>query len=125
MEESTALKALIEEIVKRAVLPLETEIKSLRSELETIKHVGLKVMDDRHKIEGGTKIASSALEQLDIDIIEPPLPAPSLSVATEIPAERTDFARFLQRGLEQERETYKEERPDPNPKKKGWNPFKR
>ena len=55
MEESTALKALIEEIVKRAVLPLETEIKSLRSELETIKHVGLKVMDDRHKIEGAAR----------------------------------------------------------------------
>jgi hypothetical protein len=125
MDESAALKALIEEIVKRAVLPLETEIKSLRSELETMKQVGVKVLDDRHKIEGGTKIASSALEQLDIDILEPPITAPSLPVATEVPAERTDFARFLQRGLEQEKEQYREEKPDPEPKKKGWNPFKK
>lgn len=125
MDESAALKALIEEIVKRAVLPLETEIKALRTELETMNHVGVKVMDDRHKIEGGTKIASSAFEQLDIDIVEPPIVAPSPPIATEVPAERTDFARFLQRGLEQEREMYKEEKPDQTPKKKGWNPFKR
>jgi hypothetical protein len=127
MDESTALKALIEEIVKRAVLPLETEIKSLRAELESIKHVGVKVMGDRPKIEGGTIIATSAsaLEQLDIDIVEPPIVVPHLPVASEVPAERTDFARFLQRGLEQEREMYKEEKPDETPKKKGWNPFKR
>lgn len=124
MDESTALKALIEEIVKRAISPLETEIRSLRTELETIKHTGIKVHDDRHKIEGGTKVASPALEQLEIDIVEPPI-TPSLPVATAIPAERSDFARFLQRGLEQERETYKEEKPDVSQKKKGWNPFKR
>jgi hypothetical protein len=123
MDDSTALKALIEEIVKRAIVPLETEIKNLRVELEGMKHTGVRVFDDRHKIEGGTKVASPALEQLEIDIVEPPLmPMP---VASEIPAERKDFARFLQRGLEQEQETYKEEKPEASQKKKGWNPFKR
>ena len=124
MDDSTALKALIEEIVKRAIVPLETEIKTLRTELEAMKHTGVRLFDDRPKIEGGTKIASPALEQLEIDIIEPPLAA-NLSVASEIPAERKDFARFLQRGLEQEKETYKEEKPLESQKKKGWNPFKR
>jgi hypothetical protein len=124
MDDSTTLKALIEEIVKRAIVPLETEIKSLRVELESMKHTGVRVFDDRQKIEGGTKVASAALEQLEIDIVEPPL-TPNLSVASEIPAERKDFARFLQRGLEQEQETYKEEKPDAGQKKKGWNPFKR
>ena len=124
MDDSTALKALIEEIVKRAIVPLETEIKTLRTELEAMKHSGVRVYDDRHKIEGGTKIASPGLEQLEIDIVEPPL-SPSLHVASEVPAERKDFARFLQRGLEQEQETYREEKPLESQKKKGWNPFKR
>ncbi len=124
MDNSTALKALIEEIVKRAILPLETEIKTLRIEIEAMKHTGVRVFDDRHKIEGGTKIASPGLEQLEIDIVEPPLTT-SIPVASEIPAERTDFARFLQRGLEQEKETYREEKPLESQKKKGWNPFKR
>ncbi len=124
MDDSTALKALIEEIVKRAILPLETEIKTLRTELETMKHTGVRVFDDRHKIEGGTIIASPGLEQLEIDIVEPPLTS-NLPVASEIPAERKDFARFLQRGLEQEQETYREEKPLMSQKKKGWNPFKR
>jgi hypothetical protein len=123
MDDSTALKALIEEIVKRAIVPLETEIKTLRSELEGMKHTGVRMFDDRHKIEGGTKVASPGLEQLEIEIVEPPLtPMP---VANEAPAERKDFARFLQRGLEQEQETYKEEKPEVSQKKKGWNPFKR
>ncbi len=124
MDESTTLKLLIEEIVKRAVLPLETEIKSLRTELESLK-TGAKVFTDRPKIEGGTIIATSALalEQLNIDIVEPPVVVPQAAV--EVPAERTDFARFLQRGLEQEQVQYKEEKPDAAPTKKGWNPFKR
>jgi hypothetical protein len=124
MDDSIALKALIEEIVKRAILPLESEIKTLRGELEAMKHTGVRVYDDRHKIEGGTIIAPPGLDQLEIDIVEPPLPS-NLPVAGEIPAERKDFARFLQRGLEQEQETYKEEKPLESQKKKGWNPFKR
>jgi hypothetical protein len=124
MDDSTALKALIEEIVKRAIVPLETEIKTLRSELEGMKHTGVRMFDDRHKIEGGTKVASPGLEQLEIEIVEPPL-TPNVPAASEIPAERKDFARFLQRGLEQEQETYREEKPEVSQKKKGWNPFKR
>ncbi len=124
MDDSIALKALIEEIVKRAIVPLETEIKTLRTELEAMKQTGVRVYDDRHKIEGGTIIAKPGLEQLEIDIVEPPL-TPNLPVVNEIPAERTDFARFLQRGLEQEKETYREEKPLESQKKKGWNPFKR
>jgi hypothetical protein len=124
MDDSIALKALIEEIVKRAIVPLETEIKTLRSELEAMKHTSTRVFGDRPKIEGGTIVASPGLENLEIDIVEPPL-APSVPAASELPAERTDFARFLQRGLEQEKETYKEEKPLESQKKKGWNPFKR
>ena len=43
----------------------------------------------------------------------------------EIPAERTDFMRFIQRGLEQEEKEYKDEPVAKPEKKAGWNPFKR
>ena len=46
------------------------------------------------------------------------------SLPVNVPPDRSDFARFLARGLEQEAKEYAEERPEPE-KKKGWNPFKK
>ena len=44
----------------------------------------------------------------------------------EVTLERSDFQRFLQRGLEQEQLEYTEESVADKPAaKKGWNPFKR
>ena len=49
---------------------------------------------------------------------------PLNSLPVNVPPDRSDFARFLARGLEQEAKEYAEERPEPE-KKKGWNPFKK
>ncbi|HEX2864789.1 MAG TPA: hypothetical protein VHN99_09500, partial [Deinococcales bacterium] len=53
-----------------------------------------------------------------------PLAGLDVPVAASIPAERSDFARMLQRGLEQEMHEHEHEPPEPA-KKRGWNPFKK
>lgn len=114
--EHDAVRALISE----AVAPLEVQIQALRAELEAIKAtLGVSATDSSladAMVSSGAEATSSSGAESSVVSIEP---------LSEIPAERTDFMRFIQRGLEQEEKEYKDE-PTAKPEKKvGWNPFKR
>jgi hypothetical protein len=136
MDTSDALKVLIEDAVKRAIQPLEGEVANLRAELETVK-----AQLGRGELGSSVPVPSSAAQPPSQTVSSQPETVPrvadeasdsdgdtnssSLPVNTEVPAERTDFMRFLQRGLEQEEKEYAKE-PESKPEKKpGWNPFKR
>ena len=111
--EHDAVKRLIFE----AVAPLEMQIKELRAELEAIKAtIGGSASDSSLADVIGSSDAESAVMSAEISSTEP---------LSEIPAERTDFMRFIQRGLEQEEKEYKDEPAAKPEKKAGWNPFKR
>lgn len=122
--EHDAVKALISE----AIAPLEQQIKELRSELEAIRAtLGGSATDsspaDVISSSGAEPSVSSSAESASSSNAESsPSSAEPLS---EIPAERTDFMRFIQRGLEQEEKEYKDEPAAKAEKKIGWNPFKR
>jgi hypothetical protein len=96
-------EADVQQLIRSAVEPLEREIKTLRAELEAIK---------------GSPIPEVSLSPEAASSAFPDSP-------TSIPPERSDFARFLQRGLEQEQREYIEESEKAPEQKKGWNPFKR
>ncbi len=98
-------EADIQQLIRSALEPLEREIQSLRAELETIKGSPLETPTSI-----STEAAASGISEL---------------IAPSIPPERSDFARFLQRGLEQEQREYVEESDKAPEPKKGWNPFKR
>jgi hypothetical protein len=122
MDQNDALKVLIEDAVKRVTAPLEAEIKALRAELEVLKAgSGVSSSAEVSSFDSPPTAPSSLAEVAPSDDSA----ASSLPVNTEVPPERTDFMRFLQRGLEQEEKEYAE-REDAKPeKKRGWNPFKR
>jgi hypothetical protein len=98
-------EADVQQIIRTALEPLQSEIKALRDELELIK--GAPIPE-----------ASSSAEV-------PPSTFPAVPLGASIPPERSDFARFLQRGLEQEQREYTEDADKAPEPKKGWNPFKR
>ena len=121
------IKLLIEDAVRRALRPLEDELHSLRLEVARLKGASQTVLATPEspaveaKPEPPSPVAASQT---------PSSPVPNPVVAdlpVEVPPERTDFARFLQRGLEQEAQEYTEDKmKDADTKKKGgWNPFKR
>ena len=98
---------------------IETKLEPLRAEIRVLQEkLGIEQSQE-------TAVVSSALESTAvpsaleiIQNLESPLP--------EIPPERADFQKFLQRGLEQEQLEYTEEKLEAKPApKKGWNPFKR
>ncbi|MFN3267500.1 MAG: hypothetical protein ACK41E_11755 [Deinococcales bacterium] len=76
-------------------------------------------------IEAAVRPLRQELEQLKARL--EPLQSEPTALQNQIPTERTDFQRFLQRGLEQEQVRYSEEASEdkPAPKKGGWNPFRR
>jgi hypothetical protein len=118
------LRTLIAAEIKRATAPLEAEIQWLKAEVQTLK--------------AGSNTAGSSPVVSPVISSEPapvwnPEPVPEAkntaeeavnSLPVNVPPDRSDFARFLARGLEQEAKEYAEERPEPE-KKKGWNPFKK
>jgi hypothetical protein len=121
MDQNDALKMLIEDAVRRVTAPLEAEIKALRAELEVLKG------NTPSSVPPSTPSASAveAPIQTELEASSDALSGSGLPVNTDVPPERTDFMRFLQRGLEQEEKEYAE-REDAKPeKKRGWNPFKR
>jgi hypothetical protein len=127
MEQADALKLMIEDAVKRVTEPLEREVKALRQELEALKR-GSQGADTPSS--QATASGQTGSSQLGLHAPEPAADSSQATaepgIAAEIPAERTDFKRFLQRGLEQEEKEYTVERSDAQPeKKRGWNPFKR
>jgi hypothetical protein len=119
------LRALIVAEIKRATAPLEAEIQWLKAEVQSLKA-------------GSSNAAVSSPVVNPVISSEPPpvwnpepvaeaastAEAPLNSLPVNVPPDRSDFARFLARGLEQEAKEYAEERPEPE-KKKGWNPFKK
>lgn len=120
------IKLLIEDAVRRAVRPLEDELHSLRLEVARLKGATPTVSSPPENT------ASDANSEVSspVPTLETPssAPAPNLpDLPVEVPPERTDFARFLQRGLQQEAQEYTEDKmKDADTKKKpGWNPFKR
>ena len=118
----------VEQLISEAIAPLQTQIRELRAELETVKAAlqipnsdsGLTELVSAADTSSATESAASSSAELAASSAEAPPEA-----QPDIPAERTDFMRFIQRGLEQEEKEYKDE-PDAKPEKKtGWNPFKR
>ncbi len=114
--------------MRRAVQPLEQELKSLRLELDDLKRTSLEAPNQGEETVQDTEIPNPSSQMVADEAPHAASRVVSLpGINTEIPAERTDFARFLQRGLEQEAHDYSEDRlRDEAPKKRaGWNPFKR
>ena len=124
------LRNLIAAEIKRATAPLEAEIQWLKAEVQSLK-AGLS-----SSVNTGSSTSSPIVNPVISSEPAPvwnPTPAPEVtntaeealnSLPVNVPADRSDFARFLARGLEQEAKEYAEERPEPE-KKKGWNPFKK
>ena len=95
--------AEVQAMIEKALEPLQAELQELRSKLE---------------------MNSPAEETVSSPAVE--APSPTEPVHPDVPPERSDFQRFLQRGLEQEQVEYSEEKLEAKPlPKKGWNPFKR
>jgi hypothetical protein len=118
------IQLLIDDAVRRAVRPLEDELHALRLEVARLKGASGTVSSTPENTVQDAKPEVSSPESQTV----PSEPAVSLpDLPNEVPPERTDFARFLQRGLEQEAQEYTEDKmKDSDTKKKpGWNPFKR
>jgi hypothetical protein len=123
------LRTLIAAEIKRATAPLEAEIQWLKAEVQALKagsgSAGSSSADSSPMV---SPVISS--EPAPVWNPEPVSEAtnaiadPLSNLPVEVPPDRSDFARFLARGLEQEAKEYAEERPEPE-KKKGWNPFKK
>ncbi len=115
---------LIDDAVRRAVRPLEDELHALRLEIARLKGASPTVSSPLENTAQDAKPEVSSSESQAVSS-EPAASVPNLP--SEVPPERTDFARFLQRGLEQEAQEYTEDKmKDADAKKKpGWNPFKR
>jgi hypothetical protein len=123
---SEEVKLLIDDAVRRAVRPLEDEIHALRLEVARLKGASQVVSGEpENTVPDAKNETSSPNPESQIVSSQPALSVPDSAV--EVPPERTDFARFLQRGLEQEAQEYTEDKmKDADTKKKpGWNPFKR
>ena len=109
----------MKQLISEAIAPLEVQIKALRSELEALKNpASVTEPASSSNPEAVPSSQTDAVTSSEID-------APSDQPLSEIPAERTDFMRFIQRGLEQEEKEYKDEPAAKPEKKAGWNPFKR
>ncbi len=118
------IQLLIDDAVRRAVRPLEDELHALRLEVARLKGASGTVSSIPENTAQDAKPEVSSPES------QPTSSQPAVSVPAlpnEVPPERTDFARFLQRGLAQEAQEYTEDKmKDADAKKKpGWNPFKR
>jgi hypothetical protein len=118
------LRTLIAAEIKRATAPLEAEIQWLKAEVQSLKAGSGAVVP--------SPMISPVISSEPVPVWNPEPVAEATNTAEEplndlpvtVPPDRSDFARFLARGLEQEAKEYAEERPEPE-KKKGWNPFKK
>jgi hypothetical protein len=123
------LRTLIAAEIKRATAPLEAEIQWLKAEVQSLK-AGSNSSDPGGAVSNPMVSPVISSEPVPIWNPEPVVEAistveePASDLPANVPPDRSDFARFLARGLEQEAKEYAEERPEPE-KKKGWNPFKK
>lgn len=113
----------VKQLISEAIAPLEVQLKELRAELEAIKATlgSLETTASEPDSSLADAISSSDPESSGLKAEE----SSSAEPLSEIPAERTDFMRFIQRGLEQEEKEYKDEPAAKPEKRAGWNPFKR
>jgi hypothetical protein len=133
------LRTLIAAEIKRATAPLEAEIQWLKAEVQSLKVGSGSSVSSSSSAGSSNAVSSNAVSSTVVNPViasEPPPvwnPEPEATTTAEdplsslpvnVPPDRSDFARFLARGLEQEAKEYAEERPEPE-KKKGWNPFKK
>jgi hypothetical protein len=124
------LRTLIAAEIKRATAPLEAEIQWLKAEVQALK-LGSNPVNSSSTA-ASSPVVNPVISSEPVPVWNPePLPEGTTaaeetlnSLPVTVPPDRSDFARFLARGLEQEAKEYAEERPEPE-KKKGWNPFKR
>jgi hypothetical protein len=128
------LRNLIAAEIKRATAPLEAEIQWLKAEVQSLKagpsSAGPSSADSSSA--DSSPMVSPVISSEPAPVWNPEPVQEAASTAEEaasslpanVPPDRSDFARFLARGLEQEAKEYAEERPEPE-KKKGWNPFKK
>ncbi len=132
------LRTLIAAEIKRATAPLEAEIQWLKAEVQALK-AGSAPGSLSSSVPSSSVPSNATSNSMVSPVIssEPapvwnPEPVaepvtneePDSGLPANVPPDRSDFARFLARGLEQEAKEYAEERPEPE-KKKGWNPFKK
>jgi hypothetical protein len=115
-------KAEVEQLISAALEPLQQEIAELREKLSNLT--------PQPSLPVGAQHAAPLHENNDTHVaIEQTLSPNQNALILEPSAnpERTDFQRFLQRGLEEEQVRYSEEAvaDKPAPKKGGWNPFRR
>jgi hypothetical protein len=123
------LRTLIAAEIKRATAPLEAEIQWLKAEVQSLKAGSAAIGSSSA---GSNPMVSPVISSEPAPVWNPePIAEPASSpeepasgLPANVPPDRSDFARFLARGLEQEAKEYAEERPEPE-KKKGWNPFKK
>ena len=98
---------------------IETKLEPLRTEIRVLQEkLGIEETQEIGTVSSALETTAVSSAPEIIQNLESPLP--------EIPPERADFQKFLQRGLEQEQLEYTEEKLEAKPvAKKGWNPFKR
>ena len=123
------LRNLIAAEIKRATAPLEAEIQWLKAEVQAL---GAGSNPAIGNMAVSNPVLNPVIQSEPVPVWNPESALGATSTAEEplnslpvnVPPDRSDFARFLARGLEQEAKEYAEERPEPE-KKKGWNPFKK
>jgi hypothetical protein len=120
-------KAEVEQLIQAALEPLQNEISELREKLSAISPQPPATVEAQRASfsQDSTLRAARAAPLPENPDPSPENPNPPLEPSAN--PERTDFQRFLQRGLEEEQVRYSEEAVSdkPAPKKGGWNPFRR
>jgi hypothetical protein len=152
--DQVVLRTLIAAEIKTATAPLEAEIQWLKAEVQSLKagrsNADSSGADSSSagpssagpssagpssagpSSAGSNPMVSPVISSEPAPVWNPEPSAEATGSVEEsasglpanVPPDRSDFARFLARGLEQEAKEYAEERPEPE-KKKGWNPFKK
>jgi hypothetical protein len=132
-------KPEIEALIQAALEPLQREIAELKAKLEATHPSAISqptLTREPPNEPVGARHASFSQDSTLRAARAAPLHESPESLPEEQSAignlpsanpERTDFQRFLQRGLEEEQVRYSEEAvaDKPEPKKGGWNPFRR
>ncbi|HWG85261.1 MAG TPA: hypothetical protein VNT60_07280 [Deinococcales bacterium] len=129
MEAPAGWSSELEERLESALQPIRAELAALRAEVERLRAASpapAAPQADHGAPQADVAPAEGAPPATGPAVQAPPA-VPDLPVAAPVPPERSDFARMLQRGLEQEaRESPSEERDEaPGKRRRGWSPFRR
>lgn len=120
----------LEAAIQRALQPILVELRALRAVIEPqggpATALGPASATGPATVTSGPATADmyAATESEGLDASASPEQVVPSVIAASVPTDRSDFARMLQRGLEQEAVEHLNE-PAAPAKKRGWNPFKR